>query len=139
MRSFVLVVEGLRLHGLRWDDLGRGLPALLVHGLASNARIWERVAPALAEGGLAPIALDLRGHGLSDKPEAGYDLATFSADLRAAIRDLDLKSPMLIGHSWGRRTGAAPCGIGAGREAPSRSSHGGGISQLDDSRKRRSE
>jgi pimeloyl-ACP methyl ester carboxylesterase len=134
MRSFVLVVEGLRLHGLRWDDLGRGLPALLVHGLASNARIWERVAPALAEGGLAPIALDLRGHGLSDKPEAGYDLATFSADLRAAIRDLGLRAPILIGHSWGAGLALhlAASGLGEGNAPSAIVLVDGGISQLDD-------
>jgi pimeloyl-ACP methyl ester carboxylesterase len=101
MRSFVVVVDGLRLHGRRWDDLGQGRPALMLHGLASNARIWERTAPALAGGGLAPIAIDLRGHGLSDKPDSGYDLATVAGDLRAVLHDLDLQAPILVGHSWG--------------------------------------
>jgi len=134
MRSFVLVVEGLRLHGLRWDDLGGGRPALLLHGLASNARIWERVAPALAEAGLAPVALDLRGHGLSDKPEDGYELATFSADLRAAVRDLDLQAPILIGHSWGAGLALhlAASGLGEGNSPAAIVLVDGGISQLDD-------
>jgi len=134
MRSFVLVVKGLRLHGLRWDDHGGGRPALLLHGLASNARIWEHVAPALAEGGLAPVAIDLRGHGLSDKPEAGYELATFSADLRAAVRDLDLRSPILIGHSWGAGLALhlAASGLGEGKTPAAIVLVDGGISQLDD-------
>jgi pimeloyl-ACP methyl ester carboxylesterase len=134
MRSFVLVVEGLRLHGLRWDDHGAGRPVLLLHGLASNARIWERLAPALADAGLAPVAIDLRGHGLSDKPEAGYELATFSADLRAAVRDLDLRAPIVIGHSWGAGLALhlAASGLGEGNTPAAIVLVDGGISQLDD-------
>jgi pimeloyl-ACP methyl ester carboxylesterase len=134
MRSFVVVVDGLRLHGLRWDDLGRGRPALLLHGLASNARIWERVSPALAEGGLAPVAIDLRGHGLSDKPDTGYDLATVSADLRAVVRDLGLRAPILIGHSWGAGLALhlTASGLGEGGTPAALVLIDGGISQLDD-------
>jgi pimeloyl-ACP methyl ester carboxylesterase len=134
MRSFVVVIDGLRLHGLRWDDLGRGHPALLLHGLASNARIWERMAPALAAGGLAPVAIDLRGHGRSDKPEAGYDMATVSADLGAVLRDLDLKSPILMGHSWGAGLALHLAASDLkGRHAPAALVLiDGGISQLDD-------
>ena len=134
MRSFVVLVNGLRLHGLRWDDLGRGRPTLLLHGLASSARIWERVSPALAEGGLAPVAVDLRGHGLSDKPETGYDLATVSADLRAVLRDLDLKSPILVGHSWGAGLALhlAASDSEGGHAPAALVLIDGGISQLDD-------
>jgi pimeloyl-ACP methyl ester carboxylesterase/GNAT superfamily N-acetyltransferase len=134
MRSFVLVVGGLRLHGLRWDDLGRGRPALLLHGLASNARIWERVAPALAEAGIAPVALDLRGHGLTDKPETGYDMATVASDLCAAVRDLGLQAPILIGHSWGAGLALhlAASGLGEGNTPSAIVLVDGGISQLDD-------
>lgn len=134
MRSFVVVIDGLRLHGLRWDDLGQGYPALLVHGLASNARIWQRAAPRLAEGGLAPIAVDLRGHGLSDKPDSGYDLATLGADLQAALCDLDLKSPILVGHSWGAGLALHLAASDLGRDhAPAALVLiDGGVSQLDD-------
>ena len=134
MRSFVVVVNGLHLHGLRWDEPGRGRPALLLHGLASNARIWERVAPALAQGGLAPLALDLRGHGLSEKPDDGYEWATVSDDMRSAIRDLGMQAPILMGHSWGAGLALHLAASGlSGDAAPS----GivlidGGISQLDD-------
>jgi pimeloyl-ACP methyl ester carboxylesterase len=134
MRSFVVLVNGLRLHGLRWDDLGRGHPVLLLHGLASNARIWERTAPALAEGGLAPVAIDLRGHGLSDKPDTGYDLTTISAELCALLRDLDLKSPILAGHSWGAGLALhlAASDLEGGYAPAALVLIDGGISQLDD-------
>ena len=134
MRSFVVLANGLRLHGLRWDDHGAGTPALLLHGLASNARIWERTAPALAHGGLAPIALDLRGHGLSDKPDDGYDWATVTEDLRAAVRTLGLDRPIVVGHSWGAGLALHLAAAGLGRETWPRGVVliDGGVSQLDD-------
>jgi pimeloyl-ACP methyl ester carboxylesterase len=91
----------LRLHSLTWPAAPGSRPAVLLHGLASNARIWELTAPFLAAGGLAPVAFDLRGHGLSDKLETGYDFATLADDLAAATRTLGLTNPLLIGHSLG--------------------------------------
>ena len=76
-------------------------PYLLVHGLASNARLWDGVAPTLAAAGHDVAAVDLRGHGLSDKPDGGYDFATISADLRALIGALGFDRPILVGQSWG--------------------------------------
>jgi pimeloyl-ACP methyl ester carboxylesterase len=80
-----------------------GPPYLLVHGLASNARLWDGVSPRLATAGRISAAVDLRGHGLSDKPESGYDFATISADLRALIEALgpEFERPVLVGQSWG--------------------------------------
>lgn len=134
MRSFLVQIHELRLHGLRWDELGGQVPALLLHGLASNARIWERTAPTLARGGLAPVALDLRGHGLSDKPEDGYEWATVTDDLRAAIRTLGMNAPIVIGHSWGAVLALHLAADGLGGEATPSGVVliDGGISQLDD-------
>lgn len=61
---------------------------LLVHGLASNARLWDGVADSLAAAGYPSAAVDLRGHGRSDKPDDGYDYDTLSADLRAVMATL---------------------------------------------------
>lgn len=44
--SSYLLLNGLRFHYLNWGGLGR--PVVLLHGLASNARIWDLVAPRLA-------------------------------------------------------------------------------------------
>jgi len=76
---------------------------LLVHGLASNARLWDGVARRLADAGRRSVAVDLRGHGHSDKPDTGYDFATISADLRELIRGLGptYRRPILVGQSWG--------------------------------------
>ncbi|MFC0602683.1 alpha/beta fold hydrolase [Streptomyces palmae] len=78
-----------------------GRPFLLVHGLGSNARMWDEVADRLADAGHPVYAVDMRGHGDSDAPEDGYDNATAVADLAALCRAAGLTGVLLAGHSWG--------------------------------------
>lgn len=90
---------GVHLHLRRWD--GAGHPFLLVHGLASNARLWDGVAEALAASGHPVAAVDQRGHGRSQKPDTGYDLVTCAADLACVIEQLGWQQPVVAGQSWG--------------------------------------
>lgn len=92
--------NGINLHVRDWGGPADAPPILLVHGLASNARIWDLVAPLLARD-FRVAALDQRGHGLSDKPDHGYDFATITRDLAAAIGVLGFARPLIVGHSWG--------------------------------------
>lgn len=78
-----------------------GTPALLVHGLASNARMWDGVGEELARLGHASVAVDQRGHGRSDTPDIGYDFATLVADLVAVMDATGLDRPIVVGQSWG--------------------------------------
>lgn len=80
---------------------GRNGPNLvLLHGLASNRKIWDLVAPILAPQ-TSLITIDQRGHGESDKPAEGYDFPTISRDLHLALEELGLIRPIIVGHSWG--------------------------------------
>jgi pimeloyl-ACP methyl ester carboxylesterase len=72
----------------------------MLHGLASNARIWDLLAPILAKN-FSVIAVDQRGHGKSDKPDTGYDFDTVTNDVVGFINALKLKNPIVVGHSWG--------------------------------------
>jgi pimeloyl-ACP methyl ester carboxylesterase len=93
--------DGITLHARDWGD-GSAAPAMvLLHGLSSNARIWDGVAPRLVEAGLRPVAIDQRGHGESEQPSSGYDFATVTSDLSHALRALGIQAPLLVGHSWG--------------------------------------
>ncbi|MFH8620242.1 alpha/beta fold hydrolase [Streptomyces sp. NPDC017979] len=87
------------LHVRRWPGTGRAF--LLVHGLDANAALWALVAERLAGAGHDVYAVDLRGHGDSDVPRSGYDLATVSADLAAVATDLRIGGAVVAGHSWG--------------------------------------
>jgi pimeloyl-ACP methyl ester carboxylesterase len=91
--------DGVRLHARDWG--GSGQAVVLLHGLASNARIWDGVASRLAGAGLRVAALDQRGHGASEQPGTGYDFATLGRDLSAALAALGIERPVLAGHSWG--------------------------------------
>ena len=105
-RDHAVPGDGVRLHVRDWGGGpgpgGRPAPAVvLLHGLASNARIWDGVAPALVEAGLRVVALDQRGHGESEQPGDGYDFAGVCRDLAAAVAALGFTRPLLVGHSWG--------------------------------------
>jgi pimeloyl-ACP methyl ester carboxylesterase len=99
----ITVAEGVALHVRRWPGAGAGsgVPFLLVHGLASNARMWDGVAAVLSAAGHEVAAVDLRGHGQSDKPDHGYDFATIVADLAMLIDGLGFERPVVVGQSWG--------------------------------------
>ena len=80
-----------------------GLPVLLVHGMQCD---HTHMLPLFAH--LAPrhrvVAVDLRGHGASDKPEGGYTDPDFNDDLVFLCRELDIERPVAIGHSFGGST-----------------------------------
>jgi pimeloyl-ACP methyl ester carboxylesterase len=106
MDSIEVMANGLRFRVLRWEPKTASRSLLLLHGLASNARIWELVAPLLTEDGLTCYAPDQRGHGQSDKPDEGYDdLAVIAEDIGGLIHALGLDHPVLVGHSWGASGG----------------------------------
>jgi len=96
------LASGVELHAVHWDPpTTSGVPFLLVHGLASNARLWDGVALHLAQRGHRVVAVDQRGHGLSSKPDDGYDMATVADDLRLFIDVLGWDRPAVAGQSWG--------------------------------------
>jgi pimeloyl-ACP methyl ester carboxylesterase len=132
--SSYLLLGDLRAHYLGWNLEGDGRPAVLLHGLASNARIWELTAPYLVDGGLCVLAPDLRGHGLSDKPDGDYDFDVYTRDLAAFLNLLDLERPLLVGHSWGAMLAldyAARFAVGP-RSPAGLVLVDGGLNQLDD-------
>jgi pimeloyl-ACP methyl ester carboxylesterase len=73
---------------------------LLVHGLSSNALLWEGVGAALAAAGHRSVAVDLRSHGGSDgSDELGFERIV--TDLAAVCATMGLERPVAVGQSWG--------------------------------------
>ena len=98
--ELVPVTGGVHLHAHRWEGTGR--PFVLVHGLASNARLWDGVAARLAEAGHLVVAVDQRGHGRSDKPDRRLRRSRpCAADLALLVDGLGLDRPVVAGQSWG--------------------------------------
>jgi len=82
-----------------WEWLGEGQPILFCHGTGLHARCWDRVIAHLA--GHHCLALDLRGHGRSDKPGSPYYWRSFGQDVAAAAASLGLSGAIGVGHSMG--------------------------------------
>ena len=78
-------------------------PVLLVHGYGCSVFVFRRNMPALADAGFRAIAVDLKGHGLSDKPVAPdeYTIESLVEHLREILDALELERPALAGHSLG--------------------------------------
>ena len=94
------VAPGVELDVRVWEA-GAARSFVLVHGLASNARMWDGVAEALQAAGHPVAAVDLRGHGRSDKPDDGYAMAQVADDVAVVIDALGWSRPVAVGQSWG--------------------------------------
>ncbi len=74
---------------------------IFIHGFGGKAEQWKYQMQKFAMDNRV-IALDLRGHGLSDKPSTGYDMPRIQADLEAVLTQLNVSTPfVLVGHSFG--------------------------------------
>jgi pimeloyl-ACP methyl ester carboxylesterase len=113
--------QGIKLHYLEWTPEAaseRRPPVLLLHGLSSNARYWERLARQLSDRSL--VALDQRGHGLTGQPPhappfpSGYAMEQLLDDAAFAISELGLGRPVVVGHSWGATVALELVGTRAG-------------------------
>lgn len=99
-----VTVEGLRIH---YRAAGSGPPLILIHGIFANLFGWRHVFTQLAQEHTV-YALDLKGHGLSDKPATG-DYSPFGmADLVAHfMSELGIASAAIVGQSMGGAIAAA--------------------------------
>jgi pimeloyl-ACP methyl ester carboxylesterase len=96
--------RGLRFHV---QQLGQetGTPTLVfVHGLVMDklSSFYYTLAAPLARDGIRTILFDLRGHGLSARPETGYSPRDSALDLLAILDELGIREPVyLLGNSYG--------------------------------------
>jgi len=88
----------VNLQAAIWE--GDGRTVVCIHGLTANCICWQEIAEALTPTHRL-IAYDLRGRGLSDKPDSGYSEAVHVDDLGCLMEDLRLQKPVLMGHSLG--------------------------------------
>jgi pimeloyl-ACP methyl ester carboxylesterase len=97
--------EGYRLS---YDEYGAGERTfVLIHGLLMNRRMFERLGPILADRGNRVIALDLLGHGRSDRPEdlQRYSMPLFAYQVNALLDHLEVETAVVGGTSLGANVG----------------------------------
>jgi pimeloyl-ACP methyl ester carboxylesterase len=97
-QSLYVAVNGVRLNYLDWG--GDGPPLVLIHGLGDNPHIFDELARALSPR-FRIVAYARRGHGKSETPAGGYDLATLTEDLKQLMDRLGMGEANLLGWSMG--------------------------------------
>jgi pimeloyl-ACP methyl ester carboxylesterase len=97
-------VKGAGGTSLAVHEAGRneGPTLLLVHGLAQSHQCWQRQLEGPLAQSFRLVAMDLRGHGQSDKPQGQYqDSRLWAEDVHAVLTTLKLERPVLVGWSYG--------------------------------------
>jgi len=92
-----ITVEGMKI---RYMVKGAGSPLLLLHGYGEFLETWDFNIRPLSEH-YQVYAMDLPGHGLSDKPKVAYNLSFFTRFVTDFMQALGIEHASLIGHSMG--------------------------------------
>jgi pimeloyl-ACP methyl ester carboxylesterase len=86
---------------INYYEAGQGPPVILLHGFGGCAYSWRFLAPALAQDHRV-FTIDLKGYGLSDKPEDGnYAVSDQAEMVTTFIRSKNLHDLVIMGHSMG--------------------------------------
>ena len=85
---------------IHYQNRGKGDRALVfVHGWSCNSDFWR---PQMNDfDSLHLIAVDLAGHGMSDKPQVAYTMEYLARSIEAVLTDAKVKRAVLVGHSMG--------------------------------------
>jgi non-heme chloroperoxidase len=87
---------------LQYVERGKasGVPVIFLHGVTDSCRSFEPLLDRLPDT-IRALAITLRGHGASSKPDDGYRYADMAEDLRAFMDALALPAAVIVGHSMG--------------------------------------
>jgi non-heme chloroperoxidase len=96
-KKSITLSDGVRLSYL---EAGSGKPLVLVHGWSQTAEQFKFQIEGLSAQ-YRVIAIDLRGHGDSDKPSFGYRIQRLAKDVFEVLAALELHNVTILGHSMG--------------------------------------
>jgi pimeloyl-ACP methyl ester carboxylesterase len=100
-RAFITGGGGTRLHVVEAGN-PRGRPILFIHGFSQSWLTWSRQLHSDLATDHRLVALDLRGHGLSEKPRDAYgESKLWADDVNAVLQSLRLERAILSGWSYG--------------------------------------
>ncbi|MDP1551698.1 MAG: alpha/beta hydrolase [Methanobacteriaceae archaeon] len=85
---------------LNYQESGHGTPLVFIHGLSDDLIFWDPIIPELSKH-YHTLAIDLRGHGKSPKPETPYSIKIFSEDVYNFLKSQKIEKAHLIGFSMG--------------------------------------
>jgi pimeloyl-ACP methyl ester carboxylesterase len=92
--------NGIHLHSV---EQGEGPLIVLCHGFPESWYSWRHQLPALSAAGFHAVAVDMRGYGQSDRPEAidQYTLLHLVGDIVGLLDALGVQQAVIAGHDWG--------------------------------------
>jgi pimeloyl-ACP methyl ester carboxylesterase len=85
------------------QDEGSGAPVVLLHGFPDSHALWRHQVPALTAAGYRVIAPDLRGFGVSSRPQEveRYGILDLVGDVLGIMDSLEVPRAHVVGHDWG--------------------------------------
>lgn len=91
-------LDGNKIH---YTVYGSGEPTVVfIHGWACDETVWSGQSASLGDK-MRCLTIDLPGHGQSDKPEIPYTMPLYARAIDAVLRDAQVSSAFLVGHSNG--------------------------------------
>lgn len=93
-------LDGVKIRYL--DNGGTGPVLVCLHGTSMSAHAWGHLAASLRDF-YRVIAVDMRGHGASDRPNTTYTIKELAGDITRLAAKLDLKGITLVGSSVGNQ------------------------------------
>jgi pimeloyl-ACP methyl ester carboxylesterase len=92
--------NGINLH---LAEMGEGPLVVMCHGFPESWYSWRHQLAALSAAGFHAIAVDMRGYGQSDRPEAidQYTLLHLVGDMVGLLDALGAQQAVIAGHDWG--------------------------------------
>jgi pimeloyl-ACP methyl ester carboxylesterase len=102
--KFTTLSNELKIHYLE-DNNKSDTTLLMIHGLSSSCFLWTPLIKELNKHKFNIYAIDLKGHGLSGKPENGYSMKSLSEDVINFIKKMKLNNVIIIGQSMGADLG----------------------------------
>uniref|UniRef100_A0ACD5GS24 Alpha/beta fold hydrolase n=1 Tax=Desertifilum tharense IPPAS B-1220 TaxID=1781255 RepID=A0ACD5GS24_9CYAN len=86
---------------LSYQQTGNGSDLVMIHGLAASRAFWYPLIAQQLEQKFRVTFYDLRGHGYSEMPAAGYTSQDMALDLHELLNHLQIHRALLVGHSFG--------------------------------------
>ncbi|WP_378941315.1 alpha/beta fold hydrolase [Mesorhizobium sp. ANAO-SY3R2] len=99
-KSDIVDLDGVKIRYL--DNGGTGPVLICLHGTSMTAHAWGHLGASLRDE-FRVIAVDMRGHGASDRPNSTYTIAELAGDVARLTEKLDLKGITLLGSSVGNQ------------------------------------
>lgn len=90
--------NGIATH---YEDVGAGPAIVFIHGHSLDLRMWNYQVEEIAAAGFRVIRYDVRGHGKSGAPGAGYTWDNYVRDLAELLDQIEISTAHVVGCSMG--------------------------------------